>query len=61
MRRVYQTITWISLAATILPSILFLAGRITLDQSKAALLVATIAWFVSTPLWMGRKPEESAS
>jgi hypothetical protein len=54
MRRVLQIISWLSLAATILPSVLFLAGRITLDQSKWALLAATIAWFAATPFWMGR-------
>ncbi len=58
MRRVFQTISWISLAATIIPSVLFLAGSMTLDQSKNWLLLATIVWFVHTPLWMGRPPEK---
>ena len=53
MRRVYQVISWISLAGTILPSVLFLAGQVDLDQSKLILLLATIGWFVHTPLWMG--------
>jgi hypothetical protein len=42
------------LAATILPSLLFLTGTISLDQSKMILLLASIGWFVHTPLWMGR-------
>ena len=54
MRLILQIISWLSLAATILPSILFLAGRIDLDQSKLWLLAATIVWFIATPLWMGR-------
>lgn len=54
MRTVLPIISWVSLAATILPSVLFVAGQITLDQSKLAMLAATIVWFVATPLWMGR-------
>ncbi len=54
MRPILQIISWLALAATILPSILFLAGRIDLDQSKLWLLAATIVWFIATPLWMGR-------
>lgn len=54
MRRIYQTISWLSLAATILPSVLFLAGTLDLDQTKMIMLLATLGWFVHTPLWMGR-------
>jgi hypothetical protein len=54
MRRVLQIISWAALAATVAPPVLFLTGRITLDQSKLAMLVATIVWFAATPLWMGR-------
>jgi hypothetical protein len=56
MRRVYQTISWIALAATVVPSLLYLAGRIDLEQSKQLVLLATIGWFVHAPLWMGREP-----
>jgi len=55
MRRVCQTISWISLALTIFPSVLFLTGHVDLDQSKFIQLLATIGWFVFTPLWMGRE------
>jgi thiosulfate reductase cytochrome b subunit len=54
MRLVLQIISWISLAGTILPPVLFLAGRIELDQSKTWILIATVVWFVATSLWMGR-------
>ena len=59
-RRFLQTISWIALAGTFVPSVLFLAGRITLDESKWWLLVATIVWFVATPLWMGRERASAA-
>ena len=55
MRRIYQLITWIAFALTILPSFLYLAGRLDLDRVKLMMLIATIVWFVATPLWMGRK------
>lgn len=55
IRRIVQVLSWISLAATILPSIFFLAGDVSLEQSKWMLLLATIGWFVVTPLWMGRE------
>jgi hypothetical protein len=52
-----QIISWIALVGTVLPAILFLAGRMELATSKHWLLAATIAWFAATPLWMGRVKE----
>lgn len=57
MRRIFQTISWIALAGTFLSPVLFFAGSINLQQSKMLLLMATIVWFVHTPLWMGRNQE----
>jgi hypothetical protein len=56
-RQLLQAISGIALAGTILPAILFLVGAISLDMSKNWLLAATVAWFIATPLWMGRKAE----
>ena len=53
-RRIIQIISWLALVGTIVPSLLFLAGRLDLDQSKWLLLAATIVWFVTAPLWIGR-------
>ena len=61
MRRVFQLLSWLSLAGTILPSVLFLGGQLSLDQSNMILLLATIGWFVHTPLWMGRLPTADGS
>jgi hypothetical protein len=58
MRRAAQIVSWISLAATILPPLLFFADRMTLDAVKLWMLVATVAWFVATPLWMERSSED---
>jgi hypothetical protein len=54
MRRIVQVVSWFALAGTIIPPIMYLAGRMGLDQTKQWLLVATIVWFIATPLWMGR-------
>ena len=35
-------------------------ARSDLDTMKAAMLLATIAWFVTAPLWMGRDPDPTA-
>ncbi len=58
-RRTLQGISWLALGLTILPSMLYLAGRMELDPAKWLMLLATIVWFVITPLWMGREVNES--
>jgi hypothetical protein len=55
MRRLLQVISWLACAGTALPSALFLLDRIDLDRVKWLMLLATIVWFVATPLWMGRE------
>jgi hypothetical protein len=63
MRFVLQIVSWASLAATALAPILFLIGRIKLDQSKMLLFVATAVWFATASLWMGRPsmPDQPAT
>ena len=55
MRTTARIVSWVSLAGTLLPALLFWAGRLDLDQVKLAMLVATIAWFAATPVWMDQK------
>ncbi len=57
MRRILQLISAVALVATILPAMLFLLGRVDLEQVKWLMLLATIVWFASTPFWMGRPTE----
>jgi len=54
MRPFLQTVSWIALAATILPSAIFLANKLELQQAKGIMLAATLIWFAVTPLWMDR-------
>jgi hypothetical protein len=59
MRTVLQIASWIALAATIIPPVMYLTGGMTLPHVKTWMLVATVTWFVTVPLWMGRKAPES--
>jgi hypothetical protein len=54
MRPIAQFASAVALIGTILPAVLFLTGRLDLDQVKAWMLAATVVWFVATPLWMER-------
>jgi hypothetical protein len=54
MRTGLQIASWVALVAMFVAPVLFFAGRITLDQTKFAMLVATIVWFAAVPFWMGR-------
>jgi len=58
MRRVLQIISLAALLATLAAPILFFATHLTLDQTKWAMLVATIVWFAVTPFWMGHPKVE---
>jgi len=60
MRRLLQVISWSACAGTVLPSFLFLAGVMGKSEVQRWMLLATIVWFVATPLWMGREHRERA-
>ena len=55
MKTIAVTASMIALAGTILPAGLFMAGRLDLDAVKLWMLVATVVWFVATPVWMTQK------
>ncbi len=54
MRIILQIVSWLALAFTVLPSILYFMGSMELDTVKWLMLLATIVWFVTTPFWMER-------
>jgi hypothetical protein len=54
MRIALQAVSWLALAATIVPSMIYLGGAMELQVVQAIMLGATIAWFAATPLWMQR-------
>ena len=55
MKTLAQIISWLALAATIIPALMYLTGGIELDRVKLWMLVATVVWFVTVPIWMGRQ------
>lgn len=59
LRPILQFISTTALLGTILPSVLYFTGSLALPQCQHAMAIATIIWFLVTPLWMGRKPEAS--
>jgi hypothetical protein len=52
MRLVLQRVSWVALAATASAPVLFLAGQLSLPSTKWVMLLATIVWFATAPLWM---------
>lgn len=54
MKTAARLVSLVSLVGTILPPVLFFTGHMDLDATKLWMLVATIAWFAATPVWMDR-------
>jgi hypothetical protein len=54
MRTVAQILSGVALIGTLAPAVAYLAGSLTLDAVKTCMLVSTIVWFVTVPVWMGR-------
>jgi hypothetical protein len=54
MRLLSQLASAAAIVGTVLPPLLFFAGRLDLDLVKAWMTAATVVWFVATPLWMER-------
>jgi hypothetical protein len=52
-----RLLSWLALAGTIGPAMLFFGGQITLDETKSWMLAATVLWFATAPLWMDRKQD----
>jgi hypothetical protein len=53
-RFLLRNVSRLALAVTIAPALLFAGGVIDLDQTKGAMLVGTLVWFIVTPIWMDR-------
>ncbi|MDK1118684.1 MAG: hypothetical protein QGM50_07835 [Anaerolineae bacterium] len=56
IKQIAQLASWLCLVVLVVPSVLFLTGKLqSLDQVKLVMLIATVVWFVSTPLWMWKE------
>ena len=52
LRPIAKIVSLIAAAVLIVPSVLYLAGKIELENVKSAMLIVTIIWFVTASLWM---------
>jgi hypothetical protein len=50
--------SFLSLALTIVPSILFFVGNLELSQMKWYMGIGMVLWFVTAPFWIN-KPSKS--
>ena len=57
MRKAAQIVSWASLVGVIAPAFLYLSGGTTLPTVKTWMLVFTVLWFVTVPVWMDRREE----
>jgi hypothetical protein len=52
MRRILQVLSWMALAATLVPAVLYLTGSMPLATVKTWMLAGTVVWFATVPMWM---------
>jgi len=52
MKALARAVSGVALVGILLPPLLYLAGRSELGAAQGWMLAATVAWFVSAPLWM---------
>lgn len=55
MRTIAQIISWLSLVALAIPSILYLTGSMELDEVKKIMLITSVVWFLSATPWMWKE------
>jgi hypothetical protein len=55
MRTLLIVVAVLSLVVLMLPSILFLAGRMQLDTAKWIMLLATVVWFAAGTPWLWKR------
>ena len=52
MRRILQVLSWLALAATLVPAVLYLGDAMPLATVKTWMLAGTVVWFATVPMWM---------
>ncbi len=55
MKKIMMTVSHAALIALAVSPLLFYAGKISLDETKTVLSIATAVWFVSALFWMGHE------
>lgn len=52
MKPVARILAPLSLAATIVPPVLFLMKVMPIDTMKLTMLIAAVTWFATAPFWL---------
>jgi hypothetical protein len=60
MTKSWMSVSFIALVALIVPSLLYFWGWMSLLAVQWIALLGTFAWFLVTPLWMGRQLDVDA-
>lgn len=60
MKMTAKIIALASLILVILPSIMFLMGKMQLDKVKLMMLIATVIWFIFAALWMWKDDSKAS-
>ena len=47
-----KPISWVSLMLIIVPPVLYFTDSVSADMMNVLLLVGTVIWFATAPLWM---------
>ncbi|MEZ6117795.1 MAG: hypothetical protein R3C28_14665 [Pirellulaceae bacterium] len=58
MKTMAKLISLLALVGTFGPSLVYLANGLSLEVAGRISLLATIIWFIATPMWMGRLEHE---
>ena len=61
MRGWFQLASYLAIALTGLPCVLYFAGWLGHEPTKWCMLIGTVLWFAFTPLWMGRTGDADAA
>jgi len=55
MKNMLKLLSFLGLVLTIVPSLLVFYRVISLDTHYTLMAVGMVVWFISAPLWLGRK------
>lgn len=61
MKKLLIFVSLAGLLCVIVPPIMYLAGNLDKSPMSTAMLVGTLLWFASAPLWMGKNSDEGSA
>ncbi len=54
MKNIFKIISYIGLGLTVIPAVLVYRGALTWETHATWMLIGTMLWFGTAPLWMKR-------